>query len=88
MAARSVPGAPPARGSGSAVIRRGHDTVGSPHRTQISQFELFEFILFLKLDKPFPVERFEAGDDGGGLGGRARIPAGPRTYFNTLFYVL
>ena len=30
-------------------------------RAQISQFELFELILLLKLDKQFPVERFEAG---------------------------
>ena len=38
---------------------RGDDTVGNPHRGQISQFELFELVLFLKLDKRFPVERFE-----------------------------
>ena len=30
---------------------RGDDTVGNPHRTQICQFELFELILLLKLDK-------------------------------------
>ena len=41
-------------------FRRGYDTVGNPHRTQISQFELFEHILVLKLDKRFPVEQFEA----------------------------
>ena len=29
----------------------GDDTVGNPHRARISQFELFELILFLKLDK-------------------------------------
>ena len=39
---------------------RGDDTVGNPHRTQISQFELFELILLLKFDKQLPVERFEA----------------------------
>ena len=39
---------------------RGDDTVGNPHRAQISQFELFELILLLKLDKQFPVEQFEA----------------------------
>ena len=48
---------------------RGDDTLGNPHRAQISQFELelkftqfelFEFILLLKLDKQLPVEQFEA----------------------------
>ena len=39
---------------------RGDDTIGNPHRAQISQFELFELILLLKLDKQLPVERFEA----------------------------
>ena len=34
---------------------RGDDTVGNPHRAQISQFDFFELILFSKLDKPFPV---------------------------------
>ena len=41
----------------SYVLGRGDDTVGNPHRAQISQFEL---VLLLKLDKQFPVERFEA----------------------------
>ena len=41
-------------------VGRGDVTVRSPHRTQISQFELFEFILLLNLDKQFPVEQFEA----------------------------
>ena len=41
-------------------IGRGDDTVGNPHRAQIYQFELFEPILLLKLDKQLPVERFEA----------------------------
>ena len=39
---------------------RGDDTVGKPHRAQISQFELFELVLLLKLNKRFPVEQFEA----------------------------
>ena len=48
---------------------RGDDTVGNPHRAQISQFEslaqisqfeLFVLILLVKLDRQFPVERFEA----------------------------
>ena len=39
---------------------RGDDTVGNPHRAQISQFELFELILSLKLDKRLPVEQSEA----------------------------
>ena len=41
-------------------VGRGGDTIGSPHRAQISQFELFELILLLKFDKWFPVEQFEA----------------------------
>ena len=43
-----------------AVFGRGDDTVGSSHRAPISQFELFELILLLILDKQFPVEQFEA----------------------------
>ena len=39
---------------------RGDDTVGNPRRAQIRQFELFQLILLLKLDKQFPVEQFEA----------------------------
>ena len=39
---------------------RGDATVGNPHRAQIQQFELFELILLMKLDKQFPVEQFEA----------------------------
>ena len=34
--------------------------VGNPHRARIVQFELFELILLLKLDKQLPVEQFEA----------------------------
>ena len=41
-------------------IGRGDETVGNSHRAQISQFELFELILLLKLDTKFPVEQFEA----------------------------
>ena len=40
-------------------FRRGDDTVGNRHRAQIYEFEFFELILLLKLDKRFPVERFE-----------------------------
>ena len=40
-------------------LGRGDETVGNPHRAQISQFELFELILLLKLDKQFPIEQFE-----------------------------
>ena len=43
----------------AARIGRGDDTVGNPHRAQISQLELFEFILLLKLDKQFSIEQFE-----------------------------
>ena len=42
------------------AIGRGDDAVGNPQRAQISQFELFELILLLKLGKQFPVEQFEA----------------------------
>ena len=41
-------------------IGRGHDTVGNRHRARISQFELFELILLLKLNKQLPVAQFEA----------------------------
>ena len=41
-------------------IGRGDDTIGNPRRTQIYQFEFFELILLLKLDRKLPVERFEA----------------------------
>ena len=40
--------------------RKGDDTVGNPHRAQIYQFELFELILLLKLNKQLPVEQSEA----------------------------
>ena len=41
------------------TLGRGDDTVGNPHRTQMSQFELFELTLLLKLDEQLPVEQFE-----------------------------
>ena len=34
--------------------------MGNPHRAQISQLDLFELVLLLRLDKRFPVEQFEA----------------------------
>ena len=40
--------------------RGGDDAVGTPRRAQISQFELFERIVLLKIDKRFSVEQFEA----------------------------
>ena len=43
-----------------ALILKGDDTVGNPHRAQTYQFELFELCLLLKLDKQLPVEQFEA----------------------------
>ena len=42
------------------MLGRGDDTVGNPHRAQVSRFELFELILLVKIDKQFPVEQFEA----------------------------
>ena len=44
----------------TSYFGRWHDTVGHPYRAQISQLELFELILLLKLDKLLPVEQFEA----------------------------
>ena len=44
----------------AARFRTEEDTVGNRHRAQVSQFELCELILLLKLDKQSPVERFEA----------------------------
>ena len=44
----------------AGAFGRGDDTVGNPHRAQISKFEFFELVLFLKLNKGFPVEQFEA----------------------------
>ena len=38
----------------------GGETVGNPHQARISQCELFELVLFLKLDKQLPVGQFEA----------------------------
>ena len=72
----------------SAALGRGDDKVGNPHRAQISQFELFELILSLKLDKQFPVEQVEATVSqstvpspplrcAGGLGVLAGEDAGP-----------
>ena len=43
----------------SPEVGRGDDTVGDPHRAGISQLELFELILLLKLDKYFSIEQFE-----------------------------
>ena len=34
-------------------IGRGDDTTGNPHRAQVSEFELFELIMLLTLDKQF-----------------------------------
>ena len=34
----------------SRVVRKGDDTLGNSHRARISQFELFELFLLLKLD--------------------------------------
>ena len=39
------------------LLGRGDDTVGSPRRAHISQFELFELILLFKFDKQLLVER-------------------------------
>ena len=41
-------------------LGRGEDTLGNPHQGQVSQSELCEFILSLKLDKQLSIEQFEA----------------------------
>ena len=46
--------------TGARCCRKGGDTVGNPHRAQVSQFEPFELILLFKIGKKFPVEQFEA----------------------------
>ena len=55
----------------AAWFGRGDDTVGNPHRARISQFDFFELILLLKLDKQLPVERFEA------TGSQSTVPSPP-----------
>ena len=55
----------------TAILERGDDTVGNPHRAQISQFEFFELILSLKSDKQFPVEQFETTVS------RSTVPSSP-----------
>ena len=51
---------PAVRAPHAPFFGRGDDTAGCPHRAKISQFELFELILLLILDKQFPFEQFEA----------------------------
>ena len=52
---------PGLRGRPTALyIGRGGDTLGNPHRAQIYQFELFELILCVNLDKQLSIEQFEA----------------------------
>ena len=55
----------------SECLGRGEDTVGNPRRAKISQFELFEPIPILKVDKQLPFERFEAA------GSRSTVPSPP-----------
>ena len=38
---------------------RGDDTVGNPHRAHFFQFELFEPVVLLKLDRQCSLEQFE-----------------------------
>ena len=44
----------------SRYFGRLDNTIGNPHRAQISQVELFEIIILLKLGKQLSVEQFEA----------------------------
>ena len=41
-------------------LGRGDDTVGNPHRAQMSEFEFFELVPLLELDKVVSIEQFEA----------------------------
>ena len=41
------------------ALGRGNDTVGNPHRAQISQFELFELNHLTGLNKLISIEQFE-----------------------------
>ena len=63
-----------AAGMGRPHIGGEDDAVGNPHRAQISQFEFFELILLLKLDKQFPVEQFEATVS------QSTVPSPPLSY--------
>ena len=63
---------------GVCTLRRGDDTVGNPHRSRISQLELFELVLLLKLDKRFPVKQFEA------TASRSTVPSHPLECLYTL----
>ena len=67
--------------SGGITFGRGDDTVGNPHRAQISQFELFELILLLKLDKQFPVEQFEATVS------QSTVPSPPLRYVHHVYAI-
>ena len=42
-----------------STLGRGVDTVGNPHRAQISLFDLFELVLLLKVDKQSSTEQLE-----------------------------
>ena len=49
----------PGAGGWPSELGRGDDTVGNPHRAQISHIELFELFVSSNLDKQFPIELFE-----------------------------
>ena len=52
--------------------------VGNPHRAQICQFGFFELIFLFKLDKQFPVERFEA------TASQSTIPSLPSYWYQSV----
>ena len=56
-------------------------TVGNPHRAQISRFELRELTLSFRLDKRFPVERFEAAVS------QSTVPSPPHIYIYIYMYL-
>ena len=47
------------RGKRHESFGRGDDTIGNPHRAQMSQFELFELFLLSRLGKQVSIKHFE-----------------------------
>ena len=65
----------------SMPFRRGMLLLETLIRAQISQFELFELILLLKLDKQFPVEQFEAAMS------QSTVPSPPLKFACVYIYI-
>ena len=65
----------------SMPFRRGMLLLETLIRAQISQFEPFELILLLKLDKQFPVEQFEAAMS------QSTVPSPPLKFACVYIYI-